>query len=111
MKLLFDANISYRIVKKLQSDFPNALHVSRSGLVPPIEDRDIWQFAKRHNYIVVTFDEDFYDLLNIFGAPPKVIWLRFGNLPTDDIAKKLIAQKSDIEILATDSDTEILEIY
>lgn len=51
MKLLFDANISFRIVKKLKKDFPECLHVSQSGLNVPITDRMIWQFAKSNSEV------------------------------------------------------------
>ena len=42
MRLLFDANISFRIVKKLQFAFPDCLHVSRTGLAYPAKDPEIW---------------------------------------------------------------------
>jgi predicted nuclease of predicted toxin-antitoxin system len=111
MRLLFDANISYRIVKKLQKDFPNCLHISRSGLNPPISDRMIWQFAKSDTFIIVTNDEDFYDLSNLYGSPPKVIWLRFGTPPTEIVVQKLLKHKEDIEALSTDTTIDLLEIY
>jgi predicted nuclease of predicted toxin-antitoxin system len=111
MKLLFDANISFRIVKKIQFAFPDCLHVSRTGLTYPAKDPEIWTFARQNNYVIVTYDEDFYDFLSIYGAPPKVIWLRFGNAPTEIVAQKLLFHKADIEGLIADSGTELLEIY
>ena len=84
MKLLFDANIFYRIVKKLQKDFSNSLHVSRTGLNPPISDRMIWQFARQNDFLIVTYDEDFYELSNLYGSPLKsfgcVLVMRLFNL-------------------------------
>lgn len=47
------------------------------------------------NYTVVTFDADFYDMSNLYGHPPHIIWLRTGNRRTSDIARLLI-EKSDI---------------
>ena len=111
MKLLFDANISFRIVKKLQKDFPNCLHVSRTGMDLPITDKMIWQFAKNNSYIIVTHDEDFYELSNLYGSPPKVIWLRFGTPPTDIVVQKLLKHRMDIESLYLDSNIDLLEIY
>jgi predicted nuclease of predicted toxin-antitoxin system len=49
MKLLFDENISYRIVKKLATQPFSCLHVSRTGLGISPTDIDIWQFAKRND--------------------------------------------------------------
>ena len=111
MKLLFDANISFRIVKKLKNDFPNCLHISKSGLNPPISDRMIWNFAEMTNYIIVTHDEDFYEFSNLYGAPPKVIWLRFGTPPTDIVVQKLLTYKAEIENLALDDTLDLLEIH
>lgn len=54
MKLLFDQNISFRIVNKLIDSFPDCKHVSHFGLMD-CEDPDIWQFARNQNYIIVTF--------------------------------------------------------
>jgi predicted nuclease of predicted toxin-antitoxin system len=111
MTLLFDANISYRIVKKLKNDFPNCLHVSKSGLNPPISDRMIWQFAQKTDFIIVSNDEDFYELSNLYGSPPKVIWLRFGTPPTEIVVQRLLKHKADIHAFAIDTTIDLLEIY
>ena len=111
MKLLFDANISYRIVKKLQFVFLDCLHVSRTGLSYPAKDPKIWELARQNNYVIVTYDEDFYDFLSLYGAPPKIIWLRFGNAPTEIVVQKLLFNQINIERLIADSETELLEIY
>lgn len=62
MKLLFDQNISFRVSKKLQSSFPNCGQVRELHLEGK-SDREIWDFAKREKYTIVTFDADFYDLV------------------------------------------------
>lgn len=46
MKLLFDQNISYRIIKKLDKSFQNCLHVSDCGLMD-CDDNKIWEYAKK----------------------------------------------------------------
>jgi predicted nuclease of predicted toxin-antitoxin system len=79
MKLLFDQNISYRITRLLNSSFPDCKHVKDVGLNEK-SDTEIWEFAKMHNFVIVTFDADFYDLAVIKGIPPKTIWLRMGIL-------------------------------
>ena len=77
----------------------------------PITDKMIWQFAKNNSYIIVTHDEDFYELSNLYGSPPKVIWLRFGTPPTDIVVQKLLKHKIDIENLSFDSNIDLLEVY
>ena len=47
MRLLFDQNISFRIVKKLNDSFPDCRHVSDCGLMET-EDLEIWEYAKQN---------------------------------------------------------------
>jgi predicted nuclease of predicted toxin-antitoxin system len=95
MRLLFDQNISFRIVNKLINDFPACVHVSDVGLKDR-EDSDIWAFALNQNYVIVTFDSDFYDISLISGSPPKIIWIRTGNLTTNEIAQMLVSNRNTI---------------
>ncbi len=53
MKLLFDQNISYRVVKKLVPRFPKILHISQTGLKNP-DDREIWDYAKQEGFTIVS---------------------------------------------------------
>jgi predicted nuclease of predicted toxin-antitoxin system len=95
MKLLFDQNISFRAVRGLQTIFPLAKQVRELNLENST-DREIWEYAKREVFTIVTFDSDFYDLTLIHGIPPKVIWLRFGNTSTDNLIKILTENQSII---------------
>ena len=88
MKLLFDQNISFRIISKISPNFPEAKQVIQLG-IENYSDLEIWKFAKENEYIIITFDVDFYDLTNLQGFPPKIICLRFGNKQTDFIAHKI----------------------
>jgi predicted nuclease of predicted toxin-antitoxin system len=38
-------------------------------------DREIWEFAKARDFVIVSTDSDFYELATTIGPPPKVIWL------------------------------------
>lgn len=96
MKLLFDQNISFRIIKKLSEHFSDCKHVSDCDLQDS-DDVDIWEYAKRNTYAIVTFDADFYDISLINGHPPKIIWIRTGNLTTIEIAELLISKNTIIE--------------
>ena len=49
-----------------------------------VSDRQVWEFAKTQDFIVVTTDADFYELVTTYGPPPKVIWY-----PTD-VAEQLL---------------------
>lgn len=95
MKLLFDQNTSSRVVKGLETIFPMAKQIRELNLEHST-DREIWEYAKREGYTIVTFDSDFYDLTLVLGIPPKVIWLRCGNTSTNHLIKILKENQSII---------------
>jgi predicted nuclease of predicted toxin-antitoxin system len=95
VRLLFDQNISFRIISKIKLKFPEAKQVRELG-IENYSDLEIWKFAKEKEYTIVTFDGDFYDLSNFKGFPPKIIWLRFGNTKTDFIASIINSRLSII---------------
>ncbi|GAB4047636.1 DUF5615 family PIN-like protein [Spirosoma litoris] len=113
MKLLLDQNISFRVVKKLKEYFPVIEGVRENGLYNQ-DDRVIWEFSRQNGFTVVTFDEDLYNLTTLYGPPPKIIWLRTGNLTNDEIVELLTRYKPTIESFVTDKLMEIdgcLAIY
>ncbi|MAQ40800.1 DUF5615 family PIN-like protein [Mesonia oceanica] len=57
MKLLFDQNISFRILKLLPENFSKSNQVRIVGLEGK-KDIEIWQYAKKNNYAIVSFDAD-----------------------------------------------------
>jgi predicted nuclease of predicted toxin-antitoxin system len=110
MKLLFDQNISFRILRFLPEIFSDSRHVKTVGL-SNCNDKDIWLFAQQNDFTIVTFDADFFDLTIIKGFPPKIVWLRTGNLTTSDIAKRIIANYANICSFIEEQEQSCLEIY
>ena len=45
----------------------------------------------------MTFDSDYYDISVISGHPPKIVWIRKGNLKTHEIAGLLEINKGIIK--------------
>ena len=109
MKLLFDQNISFRVLRLLPDNFSDSRHVRSVGL-NDCDDAEIWQFAKQNDFTVVTFDADFFDISVLKGFPPKIVWLRTGNLTTSEIAECIILNYSDIISFIDNSDQSCLEI-
>lgn len=77
-KLLFDNNISYKVLKNIEDIFPNSSHVMHQKL-DFATDLRVWQFAKQHHFTIITKDSDFNELAIYKGIPPKIIWLKTGN--------------------------------
>jgi len=94
VKLLFDQNISFRLINKISEKYPEAKQVRQLGL-ENYSDTEIWNYAYNNGYTIVTFDADFYDLANLEGHPPKIIWLRLGNTSIDILAH-LFLEKYEI---------------
>lgn len=63
MKLLFDQNLSHRLVSALEDLFPGSLHVRFLGLAD-VDDLSIWNYAKDHQLIIGTQDSDYSDWNN-----------------------------------------------
>jgi predicted nuclease of predicted toxin-antitoxin system len=107
MKLLFDQNISYRLIRKLEDIYPDCTHVRKESL-ENASDLDIWNYARSNGYSIVTFDADFYDLATLKGHPPKIIWIRVGNTSTINLEKTFrIHQDSINEFLTSEEFVEI----
>jgi predicted nuclease of predicted toxin-antitoxin system len=112
VNLLFDQNISHRVVLALQEHIPTARHV-RDFELQFAKDREIWRFAKDNDYTIVTFDSDFNDLATLYGHPPKIIWLRFGNTLTQHMVSKIVKRADLIMSFISDpsfADVSCLEI-
>lgn len=95
MKLLFDQNISFRILKKLSEVFPGSSHVKIEGLINA-SDLEIWEYAKHHQFVVVSQDSDFNDLFLLKGFPPKILWFQTGNIRTNELVSILEKRQNDI---------------
>lgn len=110
MKLLFDQNISCRLVKKICDLYPNSKQVKEVHLENQ-NDSQIFDFAKENDFAIVTFDADFFDLSNLKGFPPKIIWIRTGNISTKHLEKVLVQKKETILQFLRSVDFGCLEIY
>lgn len=108
--LLFDQNLSPRLVDHLADIYPDSVHVSSLGLGDAM-DMEIWQYARDHDYMIVTKDADFSEFGVIKGFPPKVIWIRRGNCSTKDIEEILRENYSAISNLSEDGETGILTLF
>ena len=109
MKLLFDQNISHRILNHIQDILPEAKQVRDLGLENN-SDKQIWEYAKKSDFILVTFDGDFYDFSLVWGHPPKIIWSRTYNQTTKNVEKILRKYIDKMQDFQNDNDLACLEI-
>jgi len=67
-------------------------------------DGEIWVHARDGGFAIVSKDNDFQQMSFLYGAPPKVIWIRRGNCSVREIETDLRANAP--RILAFGSDAE-----
>lgn len=107
MKLLFDENVSYKLVGSLADEFPGCAHVRDIGL-RGADDGQIWNHARTWGFVIVSKDTDFRERSYVEGFPPKIIWLDVGNAGTAIIAELLRRERSRIERFEKQEETSLL---
>ena len=70
MRLLFDQNLSHRLISALEDLFPNSVHVRLLGLAEA-DDLAIWHHAIEHDLVIVTQDSDYFGMEQTSWHPPK----------------------------------------
>jgi len=109
VKLLFDQNLSHRLVKALASEFPESAHVRDVGLEKAL-DEPVWEYAKANSFVIVSKDSDFHQRSFLFGHPPKVVWIRRGNCSTAVIEEILREHRDDVVKFAESEEGSFLAL-
>lgn len=89
LRLLFDANLSPKLVGRLTELFPGSIHIFDTDLAKFTPDEKVWEYARANGFVIVTADVDFIRLLEERGAPPKVIRLENCNYRTRSVEELL----------------------
>ena len=110
MKLLFDQNLSCRLVSRLANIYPEASHVSLVDLDHASDDL-VWGYAHANGYTIVSKDSDFSERAVLRGTPPKVVWLRLGNCTTGQVEAALRGRQAEIRAFIEDETLGVLEIF
>ena len=76
---LFDENLPINI--RFSPSLP-VEHVTDLGA--SVSDTEVWEYARRHDLVIVTKDADFSNRIITFTPPPRVVHLRFGNMRKRD---------------------------
>lgn len=109
MKLLFDQNLSYKLAQAFSVEFPGSAHVRDIGFASAT-DVAVWEYAKRFGFTIVSKDTDFSQRSFLFGAPPKIIWIRLGNCSTKEIQDLLYSYAAEIRQFGSDPDSSFFPI-
>lgn len=109
MKLLFDENLSPRLVGLLAVEYPGSEHVRNVGLAAA-PDPAVWSLAATQGLAIVSKDSDFQHRALLLGHPPKVVWVRLGNCSTAAVAALLRARQGDLLAFEADPTVSLLAV-
>lgn len=109
MKLLFDENLSHKLVRRLADLFPDSIHVRDIGL-KAADDPVVWEYAEKNGLMIVSKDSDMHQRSFVFGHPPKIIWVRLGNCSTSDVEQLLRKNFSAIKTFHEDDYASFLSL-
>jgi predicted nuclease of predicted toxin-antitoxin system len=110
VRLLFDQNLSFKLCTRLAELFPGSTQARLLGL-DRADDRTLWNHAARNGFVLVTQDADFAEMAALYGPPPKVVWLRGGNRPTEAMETTLRRNHVLILDFAYEKEATCLELY
>jgi predicted nuclease of predicted toxin-antitoxin system len=74
-------------------------------------DLEVWRYAKEHDYVIVSKDSDFYDLSLLYDTPPKVVWLKSGNVSKSAVTHLLLTNREQIQSMLAQTEISCIEIY
>jgi predicted nuclease of predicted toxin-antitoxin system len=107
VKLLFDENLSAKLVGLVRDEYPDSAHVREVGL-RGASDRRIWEHARDNGFVIVSKDDDFRQRSLLEGTPPKVVWLQVGNAGTAPIAEVLRDQAPRLHQFESEGESAFL---
>jgi predicted nuclease of predicted toxin-antitoxin system len=109
VRLLFDQNLSPRLLAILADLYGGSTHVRSEGL-ESADDGTVWDYAARHGFVIVSKDADFHQRSFLLGAPPKVIWIQRGNCATEEVAVLLREHHADVLAFVEDETAAFLAL-
>ncbi len=108
--ILVDNNISYRVASILKTTYKGITHVSTIGLDTE-EDLVLWNYATNNKLSILTKDADFNHIQQLKGFPPKIIWIRSGNVSTKRVVELLETRELEIKQFLDKTELGLLEIW
>lgn len=106
---LIDNNLSPKLAIVLKETYHGIIHVA-DVMLDEADDIKIWKYATDNNLNILTKDADFNDIQQLRGYPPKIVWIRSGNVSTRYMVNLLKEQAQTIVDFLNDPSVGILEI-
>ena len=108
MRILVDAQLSPAIAAWINRSFEQIEAVSvRSVELVTSDDVDIYNYAKKHGYVIMSKDDDFLGLLESKGSPPQLIWITCGNTSNARMREVLSQVLEQVKGLINEGETVV----
>ena len=104
IRFLIDENLPATLLDKLTVP---TMHATDLGSQPT--DDSLWEYARREGWTLLTKDADFFDRIILYGSPPKVVWLRTGNLRRSVLDDLIVGRMPRIMNLLVEAD--LVEVH
>jgi predicted nuclease of predicted toxin-antitoxin system len=89
VKVLIDIQLPSRLTRWFEERNHEAIHASELPNGLTLADAEIWQFAKDRGLVIASKDVDFYDMSLLYGKPPVVLLIRYGNCSNKNLFQNL----------------------
>jgi predicted nuclease of predicted toxin-antitoxin system len=90
MKIWLDAQLSPTLAAWIESTFGVEAKPLRDIGLRDATDREIFRAAQAAGAVVMTKDSDFVTLHDMYGSPPRIIWLTCGNTSNRALRELLV---------------------
>ena len=104
MNLLIDENLPVNLGMGCAA---SVVHATQLGA--RLSDSQLWQEAIKRSCVLVTKDTDFFERILLHGSPPKVIWIRTGNLRRKDLETLFLTHWP--KILSLIQNADLVEVF
>lgn len=104
IRFLIDENLPTTLATRLGVPCQHAHDLGRQ-----LTDSQLWEHARRDGWTLLTKDADFFDRLTLEGPPPKVVWVRTGNLRRNALETMLASRLTEILRLLNQAD--LVEVH
>ena len=109
MTFLIDAQLPPHLKQWLRDvGAEDATHVGDHPGGLNLSDPNIWELAKNESSIMVTKDMDFLAISNIYGSPPQVVILRYGNCSNQTLLSYLSVAWKETAVRLSHKDTRLI---
>jgi predicted nuclease of predicted toxin-antitoxin system len=89
MNIWVDAQLPPTLARWISENFSVETSAVRDLGLRDAKDIEIFEAARIDNFVIMTKDSDFIDLVCRLGMPPQILWLTCGNVTNRNLRRLL----------------------